>query len=384
MKKQFTLTALFCLFFALNTLSSQHFEAAVNVSGNDILFTIKPVGGDIICGWSDIEFFLRNSTGSANPGFSSPAITVNTVDFPGVSIPFNGINTQGSELNFNNYWFGVSFAVTTPKTYTNGQEYTVCTISLASDPGGFGLELVHNENFSPTYLALTDQGGNDRSALAGNKFYGTDAMICACPATTAGLNHVLPLPTALPAELTVFKAEKTGKRQATLHWVTSSERLFSGFEVERKSAAADWHFIGSRPAIGANGGATYRLADADAPDGRVYYRLKMLDQDGTFRYSAIQTLLFDQAAAVAVYPNPASNNIFIELQGDFPEAEAAEITLWDAKGALLLSQKATALPGQIITLAVGDNIVPPGSYLLRIKTENGLTHATHVVVQKND
>ena len=353
-------------------LFAQHFEASASVSGNNIIFKIKPVDGNITCGWSDVEFFLRNPTASAIPDFGNATISVNTVDFPGVTIPYNGMNVQGSEQDFNNYWFGVSFVATTSRTYNQNQEYTVCTITLGTSPLSFGLELVHNESFVPTYLALTDQGGNDKSSLAGIKFYGPNAVICSCPMTNPVMNHVLPLSGAAPVELLDFRAYKTGKTEAQLRWATTLEFNFEQFIVERRQHK-DWTALGAVVARGsADNGAEYEFYDRQAPAGEVYYRLRLLDRDGQEAYSPQRNLSFGQTAEVALQPNISTpqGTLYLHFGATYSE-QSGTLRISDMRGRVLWTRQmdATASMTQEIPLAALRLV--SGQYQLQLQSDDG-------------
>ncbi len=207
----------FCLVILLTRgipAQAQYFQASFAAEGNDLIFKIKPKagGGNISTDWSVIEFFVRYPT--STPAFTFGAITINTIDFPGVVIPFNGLNAQGSETGYVNAWFGYPFSTTAVKTYNDGQEYEVFRVALSADPTTLGLELIHNEpDFYPHYLSLTSgTGGLDRTAPPGIvKFYGANAGICEpvnCPASTSGNNHRLPLTIAAPVVWLAFEAHQ--------------------------------------------------------------------------------------------------------------------------------------------------------------------------------
>lgn len=354
-------------------LFAQHFEASASVSGNNIIFKIKPVDGNITCGWSDVEFFLRNPTASAIPDFGTATITVNTVDFPGVTIPYNGMNLQGSEQGYNNYWFGVSFVATTTRTYNQNQEYTVCTITLGTSPLSFGLELVHNESFVPTYLALTDQGGNDKSSLSGIKFYGPNAVICSCPMTNPVLNHVLPLSGAAPVELLDFRAYKTGKTEAQLRWSTALEFNFEQFVVERRQHK-DWTALGAVVARGsADHGAEYEFYDRQAPAGEVYYRLRLLDRDGQEDYSPQRNLFFGQTAEVALQPNISTpqGTLYLHFGLEFAE-QSCTVSVCDMKGRVLWTQDIEAAAALKREIPLSGLQLSCGQYQLHLVSESGL------------
>lgn len=384
------LPLLLCLATAAVGVAQPYFQSTATIDGNTILYKIKAIGGPITTGWSDIEFFFRNSTVApdADADFAAATITVNATDFPGVTIPYNGKNSQGSETGYNNYWFGVSFASTAPKTYNQNQEYLVCTIVLPVSPTGFALELCHNEpNFAPHYVVLTDQGGGDRTNLTGsNKFYGPDTLICNpnCPVSTPGNNHILPLNSTQPVELIDFQARKYDQSSARLDWRTATEINFDVFEIEQHNAGR-WERIGVETGVASHGGgATYHFFDYAPQVPTTYYRLKMVDDDGTFVYSPIRSVQFEgEGSSLRIFPNPVAEVLHITF-GTAMYADDLLVELLDGSGRVFVRRQIEILPGTAERLMVGEYNLPTGLYLFRASTSNGFGFQQHVVVLRSN
>lgn len=119
--------------------------------------------------------------------------------------------------------------------------------------------------------------------------------------------------TPLPVKLTTFKASEQ-EGQAYTSWSTTEEVGFDRFEVQRSLDGKSGSFmtVGKVSAKGVNGkGSSYGFTDRDAPKGQLlYYRLKMVDLDGTSELSHIESLALSGASA-SVYPNPAKNFVTV-------------------------------------------------------------------------
>ncbi len=370
----------FLAFLLLPLLSqAQYFQAYAEYQGNDIVFFLRPNpgGGNITTGWSDIEFFLRFPTGS--PTFSYGAITINSTDFPGISVPNNGNNMQGSETGYTNTWFGTSYLPTAQQTYNDSQPYEVFRVTIDVDPSTIAFELVHNSFFFPTYLALGSHTGSDLSSTGGsNKFYG-GAISCSCPAPS--MNDMLTLATALPVELSDFKAEPLGNKDALLHWQTVSEVNTSHFEVQRSRDAKGWEWVGEHMAVGNSFDLNSyafkdaEIFDANSSDQTFYYRLKIIDEDETYEYSPIRSVTFKGAALVKqsfrIFPNPASDYLHVEV----PERGNYTLELYDLQGRRILTEQNSRIL-QLYT-------IPASTYVLRV-LQNGRIYGTAstVVIQR--
>ena len=105
--------------------------------------------------------------------------------------------------------------------------------------------------------------------------------------------------------------------------------------------------------------------------GTRYYRLKIIEEDGTFSYSPIRSIIFADPVTWAVYPNP-SNGIFY-LTYQLNSAEKFEAQVFDAKGRLVQQYKKEGNGGwQKFTIDLSSALYPSGVYLLRITTGDKL------------
>ena len=115
----------------------------------------------------------------------------------------------------------------------------------------------------------------------------------------------------LPVSLISFEAEAK-ERSVDLTWKTNTENNVSHFEVERSSNAADWETILEKQAVGNSlVPVDYLVEDVSPLDGYGYYRLRMVDLDGSVAYSDTRSVLFGEGN-VKLYPNPAQGYIILE------------------------------------------------------------------------
>ncbi len=153
-------------------------------------------------------------------------------------------------------------------------------------------------------------------------------------ASLAGLNMVSVFlnTSELPVTLTAFQAI-AHEQSALLTWSTSEEVNFSHFEIQRSADGRLWQRVGEVAAAGlGDAPLAYRYSDVQPLPGLSYYRLKMIDLDGTYVYSDIRSVVSRAAPALhlEVYPNPASDRVSLTTSG-----AVSEIRLRDLSGRLL-------------------------------------------------
>ncbi|MDP3685179.1 MAG: T9SS type A sorting domain-containing protein, partial [Ignavibacteria bacterium] len=165
------------------------------------------------------------------------------------------------------------------------------------------------------YYQMTDGSGITLTDNSGNGNNG---------ALIGGVNFTSPA-TPLPVELTSFTAT-TKSSSVELKWKTATELSCYGYEVEKivgnSQSATDgqspnkWVKIGFVQGSGnSNSPQKYSFADESPVIGKSYYRLKMIDMDGSFEYSKeveVNTKLPSQFALQQNYPNPFNPTTMIE------------------------------------------------------------------------
>lgn len=158
-------------------------------------------------------------------------------------------------------------------------------------------------------------------------------------------------PTALPVRLAAFGGKPTGEGNL-LNWSTAEESNFDRFAVQKSADGKSFREIGSVK----GGASSYEYRDTESEGGKQYYRLKMIDTDGTFAYSKIIVIDGGERTDGFSYPNPAdSRNISIRTTG-----KIGAYHLFDISGkeiAVKVNQQ-----GDDVRLGLGES-VPAGNYV---------------------
>lgn len=160
----------------------------------------------------------------------------------------------------------------------------------------------------------------------------------------------------LPVELVDLAGEALPEGNL-ISWTTASEFNSDKFVVERARDMAHFETVGEMSAAGySQGPIDYALLDHQAPDGISYYRLHMVDLDGSSLYSQVVAVKRGQGPQVVVYPNPVDDVLAWTTGG--MTAERARI--YDQLGRLLID--APAVSGMITGARLA--ALPTGTYTL--------------------
>lgn len=144
----------------------------------------------------------------------------------------------------------------------------------------------------------------------------------------------------LPIYLLSFDASKVNSRSARLNWKTSSEINSDFFGIERSKDGNNWETIGRVTAAGnSSKEQAYEFIDDNLPLIRTkeqvfYYRLRMTDLDGQYKYSDVRGVNFGKLSTgvVTIYPNPTVEHINVDLSGMDLDAGKVDLFVYDMTG----------------------------------------------------
>ncbi len=123
--------------------------------------------------------------------------------------------------------------------------------------------------------------------------------------------------TSLPVELISFSAKRINNSTVQLRWSTASEINTLVFVVERSADGKSFIETGSVAAAGnSTSNIDYIFEDAFHDEGAVvYYRLRIIDHDGTFKYSDLISLNSKTEESVSVSFLTNSDGVYATLSG---------------------------------------------------------------------
>jgi len=175
----------------------------------------------------------------------------------------------------------------------------------------------------------------------------------------------------LPVTLIEFTAKPENKT-AFLNWETTQETNSERFVIEHSTDSKKWKIVGELSAKGESRELQrYSYTHQKPSVGENYYRLKMVDKDGTFAYSRIQNLKFNFDQNTFLYPNPVSEKLHLSLD---EVGTVSRIYILDSSGKQVLQQVGNAIDG------ISVKSMRPGLYILKIVRRNGSEELRKFVV----
>jgi len=161
--------------------------------------------------------------------------------------------------------------------------------------------------------------------------------------------------TVLPVRLLDFTA-KPQNNNALLQWLVDNELNVDYYSIEFGKDGRTFTAIGNVAATAIHAiEKRYSFVHTGTVNGKNYYRIKMIDKDGKYRYSPVRIVIIGNNK-VLVYPNPFHTQLNVATGN----TGVATVKLSDINGKLLLQQTFT------INTTLNLNRLATGMYIVQV------------------
>ena len=211
-------------------------------------------------------------------------------------------------------------------------------VAISGGPATIGGGAPSNsQGFTRGYINTGQQNGLIPGTDGNND--GISNVVTINPGTVASnVNFGIAYNIDLPVDLLNFNGALNNEI-ATLKWVVANEINFSKYELERSFDGVNFNKIASIAARhNANQQDTYtQNDDLTGHNGKVYYRLRMINQDNSFKYSNIVIVRLGKIRLTEIYPNPFMESIRVEIDSKISDKATVRIT--DLNGIQIVRQQ---------------------------------------------
>lgn len=183
------------------------------------------------------------------------------------------------------------------------------------------------------------------------------------PVITNTANTLIKIPDPVPLKLISFSAVPQNDNTVLLNWNTANEINTKYFKIERSNDGRSFTAVATVLAKGRENNY-YHASVADANNGIVFYRLQMMDNDGTLSYSPI--IKIDKrknAVGFSVLTNPVNN--FLIVNTTERSLHNTQASIINVQGAVV---KTFIVKEGSQTIQVKE--LPKGIYYIRTATGN--------------
>ncbi len=189
-----------------------------------------------------------------------------------------------------------------------------------------------------------------------------------------GFNFVL-----LPTNISSFNVVQE-RQNALLTWKTVVETNVLKYEIERSFNGTEFEYAGF---VYAKNTETYNYTDIDAfkkfaTNKVLYYRIKITDKDGSFKYSGIVKLTInnDRENIISVYPNPFTTKLWVNISAE--KNTTANINIKDITGRTLVAKTVAVNKGNNNVELNEASSLQKGVYMVSVNID-GVLHLAKVV-----
>ena len=373
------------------------FNNSTNLSSHYVPENLVVAHNTMVNNFSNVEIGFDNNGNynkfPINCEFSNNVITENakpvfkmysTGALAGVTIKNNMVDTTGTAT------IGYSYAAPQLLIANPLLVQPICTLPAATCSLSNAFRVLRLSPNSPAINAATGTYtyanlDNEQQARGGAKDIGADeyngdasVVISALGQGNVGpeavpFSYGYTFAGVLPTYLLQFNAKASGSA-TLLQWTASQDVLSKSYVIEWGTNGTEFVNLATQMSTGANANAVYSYTHNTPVEGVNYYRLKILDTDGRFFYSAVKTTLFGGKNQLVVYPNPAADVVY--LGGNNLAGTTARI--YNSVG---VEVKRIVLQSTG-TIKMNVSGLPSGSYYLRVNAPGKATTTFPLVVMQ--
>jgi uncharacterized protein YjdB len=169
----------------------------------------------------------------------------------------------------------------------------------------------------------------------------------------------------LPVTWVSFDAKSKDKK-AALTWSVNNEINVETYEIEHSEDGIQFKNLGSMPAILNKKQfiKAYNFLHTDPNDGINYYRIKQIDYDGRYTYSAIKSVEINHDTdELKIFPNPSGDVIWLNYTVE--NLHEQYISILNSQGKIVRNLPSSILEDKNIDISG----LPSGSYILQITND---------------
>jgi hypothetical protein len=158
-----------------------------------------------------------------------------------------------------------------------------------------------------------------------------------------------------------------------LNWASVKEENFGHYTVQRSNDGFSYSDIaivfGNNSASSA--GNAYTYTDKSNQSKVAYYRLNMVDKDGSSKYSSVKIIrnTDDKDASITTFPNPATNQLRVAIPNDWQNQQVT-YSIYNINGSAI-KNKVSVQASQTETFNISD--LKAGTYFIKVTSSGCLS-----------
>lgn len=172
----------------------------------------------------------------------------------------------------------------------------------------------------------------------------------------------------LGVKLLDFNAAAKTKDIVSLTWSSTKEESFNGYQVEKSVDGSNWKAIGFIAGSKTDNSSDihyYNFNDLQPVKGHSYYRLRLLNLNGTYEFSDTREVIInDLINTINILPNPAKDQVSLKINSNIKSAGSIRIS--NVSGETVLLQTAKIELGNNTIPINKIDLLPAGTYIVQL------------------
>jgi photosystem II stability/assembly factor-like uncharacterized protein len=171
----------------------------------------------------------------------------------------------------------------------------------------------------------------------------------------------------LPAKLIDFSGINRGSYNQ-LTWIVTEEQNIDRYEIERSSDGINYQKVAAKLSVNSMTQKSYSLNDPAIGAAEYYYRLKIVENDGSFTFSSVIYIRTAGKTKISVQNNPFRNEIIIRY--NTTRVQKLSVGFYNSAGAIIKRQDYHVSAGSGVYTFFGFGNIPPGIYFLKAECDD--------------
>ncbi|MFT3683250.1 MAG: T9SS type A sorting domain-containing protein [Ferruginibacter sp.] len=331
-------------------------------------------GFTYLSGMSQVGFTLtirNNSPGGGgndwamddvNLATCEPNVNMNiTPEFLGCPGSLVALNATVSSY-YNNYTY-----YKWQKSTNGGSTWTDAGVTGTATPVLTGGQYKYTVNY-PAFVAAKADSGSRYRLVAATTSTNLASSSCAFSNNNSTLIKIINCTGVLDVQLKNFAAQVTNKK-TNLTWQYTGKNGSPLFEIEKSYDGREFSKAGSVNGTQSDELKTYQFADGQETDKPVFFRIKVIQQDGSYKYSKIIFIDYGKAVFNMVnLTNPFGDKVCMEYI--LPVAGKVQASLYNANGMLVTKRDFNGTKGINKNAINSLQELTPGIYTMMLVYEN--------------
>ncbi len=222
----------------------------------------------------------------------------------------------------------------------------------------------------PQFVAHGADSGNLYRVVVATQNSNLSSSSCSFTDGNAIFLKIITCPPVVEASLISFTGSLQRDHKSILNWLVSSETNITRYEVEKSSDGINFRIAGEKKTSNPSALSEYIFNDPEIVSGNTYFRIKIYNSNGLYKYSKVIMLSHGFNFEVNSLLNPFSSTISADII--LPNNGVLKMNLFDSYGKLVGRENKKLTKGLTKVAYYGLSNLSKGMYFVSFEFNNAI------------